>query len=236
MAAVAVHRRAGRRRVVRRMRRDLRDGRRHREVLPLRVPAEPERLPRLPEVRRLARRLLHVGERVPRRTADLVGCCGDRLRAKPDAERPACALRLLRRVRRQPAGRPVHRPATGRRGRNEASPGRRAERLRRGRRSEWDSAHRLRRRLRHADLEIPRRLGEPAELDVRKQWPAELHDPGCPVRSSAMRLRLRRLRAPEGRPAGAGRARRPADVPACIPQLRRPRIARAQPHRDGRHA
>ena len=91
-------------------------------------------------------------------------------------------------------------------------------------------------RLRPAAVELPRRLVEPAGLDVRERRAAELDAAGRAVRAAAVHLRLRRLRAPEGRAAGARRARRPAHVPARVPELRRSRVARAEPHRQGGRA
>ena len=56
--------------------------------------------------------------------------------------------------------------------------------------------------------------------------------PVAPYRQAAVRLRLRaELRPAEGRPAAARRPRRPADVPARVPELRQLRVAPAQPHR-----
>src|SRR5204862_7770774 len=71
---------------------------------------------------------------------------------------------------------------------------------------------------------------EPGQLDLREQRPAELDAGGRAVRPAAMRLRLRRLRAPEGRPAGARHPRGPADVPARVPELRQLRVAAPEPH------
>ena len=94
-----------------------------------------------------------------------------------------------------------------------------------------DSADSAGHRLRHAPVEVPRRLVEPVEVHVRRQRPAQLHAPGRAVRAAAMRLRLRaELRPAAGRPADARRARRPADVPAVVPAVRRPRLAARQPH------
>ena len=77
--------------------------------------------------------------------------------------------------RRQPAGRPVHRPAPGRPRRLHAAARRLAESLRRDRRRRALSRRRLPEpRLQAAALEVPRRLGQPGQLDLREQRRAEL--------------------------------------------------------------
>ena len=116
----------------------------------------------------MARRVLHVRQRVPDRPGDLLGRGGDRVRARQDDRRRNSALRLVRRGGGEPAGRPVHRPATGRRGRLAPAERRRAERVRRGRRPREHPAHRRRPRLRPAPVELPRRLVEPAGVDLRQ--------------------------------------------------------------------
>ena len=70
----------------------------------------PEYVPRLSAYRRLARRLLPVGQRVPDGAGDVVRCGGDRARAEQDARRSARAVCVVRRSRGQPGRRPVHRP------------------------------------------------------------------------------------------------------------------------------
>ena len=78
-------------------------------------------------------------------------------------------------------------------------------------------------------LEVPRRLDDAGELHLHgtnRTWRVRLH--------ASMRRHRRHLRSPVGDDQPAGHARRPADVPARIPQLRRSRVARRQPQRDGR--
>ena len=74
----------------------------------------------------------------------------------------------------------------------------------------------------------------PSNSTFGEQRPAELHAAGRAVRPAAVRLRLRRLRPAEGRPAGARRPRRPADVPDELPELRQLRVGAAEPHGQGR--
>ena len=75
------------------------------------------------------------------------------------------------------------------------------------------------RRLHHAALEVPRRLDEPVQLDLRERRPAELHAPGRGVRRgrSASTATATACRRRAGR--GARHARRPADVPARLPNF-----------------
>ena len=156
----------------------------------------------------------------------------DRARAGQDARRSTGALRLVRRSRGEPGRRPVHRPAS--------------------RRRRWLYAATRRRARVFAEVDDPSGIpptGTDPGFDLRL-WASmstgrtRRARPSAITASRASRSRsrrssgrsaptVRRLPVAEGRPAGTRRARRPADVPARLPQLRRPRVARAQPHRAG---
>ena len=82
--------------------------------------------------------------------------------------------------------------------------------------------------LRHeraAALEVPRRLDDAGEHDAHRAD----DDPRRRVLAGVQRRR--HLHPAAGHDAEARLARRPADVPAGLPQLRRPRVARRQPQR-----
>ena len=102
----------------------------------------------------------------------------------------------------QPAWRPVHRRAPGRPRRHDATARRLAEPVRRDRRRDHDPADGRKRRVRHAALEVPRRLGQAGQLDVREQRPAELHAPrppsSRPRASTATVTASRRRAGPQG--------------------------------------
>ena len=180
-------------------------------------------VPRLREARRLAGRLLHVVERVPGRL-------------RPRAARARCAFDRAKMLAGQPArvmyfDESAANP-TGGQSSASCRPTSTARRCRPparrtcSRRSTTPrpSADRRQRRLVSA-LEVPRRLGEPVQLDASTT--ASRATRSRSRRScAAVRLRLRRLR-----PA-AGRHRRSSTSLADrlmfrleLPQLRRPRVA-----------
>ena len=190
-----------------------------------------EHVPRLPEHRRVADGYYMSANEFPTGQETSSGAAAIVLeRDKMLAGQPARYV-WFDESAANPAGRPVHRPAARRRRRHDAAAGRRAR---------TSSPRSTTRRASRRPAPTPASTcasgsfhvdwSNPAELDLRQQRPAELHAAGRAVRAAAVHLRLRRLPAAEGRPAGARRARRPADVPARLPQLRRPRVARAEPH------
>ena len=177
-------------------------------MVPLLVRRQP--LPGLPEDRRVARRVLHVDERLRRQRDHVHRRHHLGLRPDEDARRPAGDRTDL-----PPLDVELRAPAVDAR-REDPAAGRLTELL--------SVARHL---LQPLPLEVPRRLRDPGQLHARRP---NLDHRGWLHRA----LRRRHLHPAGGNNPEARLARGPSHVPARLSQLRRSRVAGRDPQRGTR--
>ena len=188
--------------------RGLHDERPDRLLLPLLLQLRQHELPRLPQARCVARRLLPDGQPLRQRIdVQRRGCRGARSHA--DARRSTGDAADV------PDERAVWRSAAGDARRIDVPASRVTELSRRARHDEQPR-----------DLEVPCRLDDAGKLHVLPR----VQPDGRVVRRG---VRRRDVHPPGGDDAAARFACGSTDVPPCVPEFRRPPVARRRPQRHG---